>query len=593
MIVPMVKYSMLLHHQDKEAFMDKLMDLGLVHVQTRQTEDDAVTEDLSAVIRETEEAIRRFKQRKVKVLEFDPTEKYPSLQEISAMETELEKSTNEVEALNMELKLLEPWGDFNRKALYNLEEKTGLEVKFFQYPERHFHQVWQQQFHLQVVNRFKGNLYFVIFKRAEDELPISPIALPEESLSELIDVRNMYQNRVQQLNRKLDFYASSLSNVLSQRLAEARDKLSYHLANQSAQPIKDHGIWLVEAWCPAEKENKLIEFLSTTGTVYVKTLPGEDEKPPVLLKNNRFAKLFEPIGSMFSLPDYHELDLTVLFAPFFLLFFGLCLGDAGYGIIIFLAATSLKFKLNQAYKDYYTLGQLFGLSTIVAGIFSGTFFGIELIKLPITNKISALFLNQEQLFNLALIIGFVQILFGMGVQAYGRWKFQGFIHAVSRIGWIVLLLCLVDIYVTELLSTTTGIVVWPALLSIVLFGAPEKGWLKSFGMGLADLYNITGVLGDLLSYIRLFALGVASAILGLVVNSIALSMKDVPYVGFLLFILVLLVGHLINFLLSTLSAFVHPMRLTFVEFYKNSGFMGGGKPFKPFKKQSIQLTNKT
>ena len=128
---------------------------------------------------------------------------------------------------------------------------------------------------------------------------------------------------------------------------------------------------------------------------------------------------------------------------------------------------------------------------------------------------------------------------------------------------------------------------------IVFFGAPEKGWLKSFGSGLADIYNITGVAGDLLSYIRLFALGVSSAILGLVVNEIAFSAQAVPYIGILLTGLILIVGHTANLMLASLSAFVHPMRLTFVEFYKNVGFIGGGKPYQPFarKSKSNPITN--
>jgi V/A-type H+-transporting ATPase subunit I len=122
----------------------------------------------------------------------------------------------------------------------------------------------------------------------------------------------------------------------------------------------------------------------------------------------------------------------------------------------------------------------------------------------------------------------------------------------------------------------------------VLFGAPKRGWLKSMGFGLADLYNITGVMGDLLSYIRLFALGVSSAILGLVVNSIALSAQGIPYVGIVFTILILVVGHTANLMLASLSAFVHPMRLTFVEFYKNVGFVGGGKPYAPLARKNLK-----
>jgi V/A-type H+-transporting ATPase subunit I len=315
--------------------------------------------------------------------------------------------------------------------------------------------------------------------------------------------------------------------------------------------------------------------------VYVKTKPAADEKPPILLKNNRFTRLFEPIGALFALPQYSELDLTVFFAPFFLLFFGLCLGDLGYGLIIVIATTYFKTKIKDERRNYLTLAQWLGLSTIIAGTFSGTLFGLEMARLEFFENYKALFLDYDKLFNLALGIGLVQILFGIGVNAYKQWIFLGPRFAMSKIGWMLLLIALVDVYLLELAPAITKMLLWAALALIIIFGAPEKGWIKSIAIGVTDLYSITGVFGDLLSYIRLFALGVSSAILGIVVNSIALSAKGVPYLGYFFFLLILVIGHTANLMLSSLSAFVHPMRLTFVEFYKNSGFLGGGKPFVP------------
>jgi len=205
--------------------------------------------------------------------------------------------------------------------------------------------------------------------------------------------------------------------------------------------------------------------------------------------------------------------------------------------------------------------------------------------LPYFANVKNLFLDQNQLLKLALAVGFIQIIFGMGVNVYKHVIFTGWLSALSKVGWIILLFSLLDILVTKSFLQISGITVWIGVGLIVFFGSPKDGWLKSFGYGLVDLYSITGVAGDLLSYIRLFALGVSSAILGLVVNSLALSAKGVPYIGFVLFVLTLIIGHGANLMLSSLSAFVHPMRLTFVEFYKNTGFLGGGKPYKPLAKE--------
>jgi V/A-type H+/Na+-transporting ATPase subunit I len=583
MIVPMTKYSLLLFHSDQDFVIDQLMDLGVVHI--HQTTDHTEPNGLTDIIRETEGAIKRFKRRKITPNGADVSQgDFPSLAEIAAMEKELERNTHEAEALAIEIKLLEPWGDFTPEAITRIEAATGLEVKFFQFPENRFNPEWQKQFPLEIINNLNGILYFIMLRGADQELPLSPIAIPWHSMKSLQERRDTCLDRIKFLNGKLDEYASNLSNGLSYKLADARDQLTIMQARASALPLAENKISVLQAWCPVSAEQELVRFLQQEKIVYTTTTADRNETPPILLRNNWFIRLFEPIGALFSLPRYNELDLTVFFGPFFLLFFGLCLGDAGYGIVLLLAATLFKLRGNKQYKNYLSLIQLLGVATIIAGFISGTLFSVEMVNFEVFRNGKAYFLNHDQLFRLALIIGFAQIIFGLSVHAYKLWIFSGFRFALSKIGWIILLLSLGDIYVTELMTGLTNILLWPALVLIVFFGAPEKGWLASFGSGLADLYNLTGILGDLLSYIRLFALGVSSAILGLVVNSMALSAKETPYVGIILFLLILIVGHTANLLLSSLSAFVHPMRLTFVEFYKNSGFEGGGRPFTPFRR---------
>jgi V/A-type H+/Na+-transporting ATPase subunit I len=592
MIVPMMKYTMLLYHEDKNVFMQKLMDLGLAQVVHREAEEDDEMERISQIIHETEEAIRRFKRRNITIsTDYTVTDEFPSLARIAEMEKEQEQARQEAEALAMEIKLLEPWGDFDRQALNAIEKQTGLEFKFFEYPVRRFNEAWQRNYSLQMINTVNGNHYFIILRKPDEELPLAPLALPSASLDELRKQRDAFLSKVQELNTLLDQYAANLSNGLSYKLMEVKDQLALHLAQRSALPAAGHTINMVDAWCPLPKQTALEQFLDDEQIVFVKTSPTKEDVPPILLKNNRFSKLFEPIGALFALPRYSELDMTVFFAPFFLLFFGLCLGDFGYGVVILVGTTIAKLKASEETKPYLTLAQLLGLSTIAAGILSGTLFGVELAKVEAFKNMSALFLDYDKLFNLALVIGFVQIIFGISVQAYKLWIFQGAKFAMAKIGWILLLIALADVYVVELAPTVTRLLMWLALGLIILFGAPEKGWIKSMAIGVTDLYSITSVFGDLLSYIRLFALGVSSAILGIVVNSIALSAKGTPYIGYFLFLLVLVIGHSANLMLSSLSAFVHPMRLTFVEFYKNSGFQGGGKPFTPLARKTQQQSS--
>lgn len=590
MIVPMTKYGLFVFHTDRDRVVNQLMDLGMVQI--CQTKNEMEPEEVSGVIREIEEAIRRFERRKKNgsgsnaIAETE----FPSLEEVASLEQELERCWNEAEAMAMEIKLLDPWGDFSPEVVKRMERATGLEVKFFEFPEKRFKKRWLEDYALEIINHRNTVVYFVILQRPGEELPVSPTALPGASLEELKRKRIACLNRAAELNARLDRYAASLTNGLSYKLAEARDEVDLLRAKSNVQFLADDNVGVITLWCPASLKARLEKFLDEEKVVYGRQVPDAGENPPVLLRNNWFVRLFEPIGAMFSLPRYAELDLTVFFAPFFLLFFGLCLGDAGYGVVILLVATLIRAKGSREYADYLSLVQLFGASTIIAGFISGTFFGIEMRHHETFRSWSNLFLNQDQLFRLALWIGFVQILFALGINVYRLWYYQGFKFALSRIGWIMLLISAADLYVTEHFVAVTRILIWPALVLIVFFGQPGKGWLRSVGFGLADLYSITGFLGDLLSYIRLFALGISSSILGLVVNSIALSAKDTPYVGIILYLTVLVVGHTANLLLSTLSAFVHPMRLTFVEFYKNSGFEGGGKTFVPFRRKATKIT---
>ena len=181
----------------------------------------------------------------------------------------------------------------------------------------------------------------------------------------------------------------------------------------------------------------------------------------------------------------------------------------------------------------------------------------------------------------------------MFIKVVNEARMYGVRYAFGTIGWLILILGGGAVFglstagVSEsVVSVLTWVVVALGAAGALLFNNPERNVLANFGAGLWDAYNmVTGILGDLLSYIRLFALGISSAILGYVFNSLAVSLSpDVPVVKIIVMVIILLIGHGINIFMAALGSFVHPMRLTFVEFYKNSGFQGGGKKYQPFSK---------
>ena len=233
---------------------------------------------------------------------------------------------------------------------------------------------------------------------------------------------------------------------------------------------------------------------------------------------------------------------------------------------------------------------LFGASTMLCGLLSGSFFGFSLYDLDIpfiANMKGLLYRENSQMFTISLYIGVVQILLGMAVKAVNLTIQTGFKSAMGTIGWLVLLLTVIVAVMAGIEFSNPVIVALLiiACVGIFLLNSPGKNPLLNIGLGLWDTYNMaTGLLGDVLSYVRLFALGLSGGILANVFNSMATGMSpDIPVVGFIVTALIFVIGHALNIFMNILGAVVHPMRLTFVEFFKNAGYTGGGTEYKPFR----------
>ena len=236
-----------------------------------------------------------------------------------------------------------------------------------------------------------------------------------------------------------------------------------------------------------------------------------------------------------------------------------------------------------------------GLSAFFCGLLSGAFFGFNLYNLgvPFFDKIgNVIALDNSQMFNLSLILGFIQIIFGMCLKAYNRTIQFGFSYSLSTIGWMMIILSLAA---SMFMPEYSSIAQWFTIVGFVLalgYNSPDRykkniftGFLINVGSGLWDAYNTaTGMLGDMLSYVRLFALGLSGGILATVFDSLATGLApDNAILGPIVMVLIFVIGHALNMFMNVLGAFVHPMRLTFVEFFKNAGYEGGGSAYTPFK----------
>ena len=594
MIVPMKKYAFLVHHSDYDAFLEGVREVGVLHVGRKKAEptEEAVRKKL--MHKEVSGVIQQLKKRKVEEQEM-PTPAHEShglaiVRSVLDLNAELEYNRQQLATLDKEISYLEPWGDFSPEMVERLKNDAGVELRFFICPEKKFNPQWQQWYTLEVINVIPPNQYFVVFSQPEVQLDIQAEELPAPrfSLSELKEKKAGLESAIEETNRQLDRYAVQSLPSVEKSLLEIEEELD--LADVLGQTALEAGdaVMLLEGFVPETQEQALLDFCEKTDTVYLGGKSKPKDNPPILLKNNRYASLFEPIANLFALPSYAELDLTPFFAPFFMMFFGFCLGDAGYGIVVLLGATIYKFRAKEEVKPMISLVQWLGLATIIFGTLTGTFFGVNLLEDQFAwlGNIRNVMINSDQAFQLALILGVVQILFGLVVKTLNLTRQHGFKYALTPVGWFILLVSLIDIGVLKMAAPYSTWAAWVGVGVILLFNDPDAGIFGRLGKGLWELYGITGFFGDLLSYIRLFALGISSAILGFVINDISLRvLHGIPGLGPVLFVIMLVVGHSANLLIASLGSFVHPLRLTFVEFYKNAGFEGGGKAYKPFEKK--------
>lgn len=603
MIVPMYKYAFLVHHSAYKDFLKEVRKIGVVHISIKNEEPTPEMQELFRHLNEVDKAAKKLDMLVPEKTDVKPDFKTGEevFNRLKNMEKEMEHNHHQVLQLEKEKKQLLPWGDFDWEKVRKLEEK-GVHIRFMSCPVRKYEPAWEETFYLKIIGDLDGYRYFVKIDKTEngaqkngfDEIAgADELVLPEHSLTEVNAEIEKLKKEADALSHELHQIAWHCKPLLKEYEEDLQQELSEMNALLQTSDEVEGKVRLLEGWVPETKKAELDAYLDANQILYTDDKPEEEDKVPILLKNNRFAKLYEIIGKLYELPNHKELDLVPFFAPFYMMFFGFSLGDAGYGLVIIAAAQFMKKKMPNL-KSVMVLAQFLGLATVIFGILTGTFFGIDLINsdIPWLENFKQYMISTDKLFNLAIIFGVIQILFGMVLKVINISRVRGFWYSLSTIGWLILLIGLGSVYglkTAELVSPQVAGIIQTAVFGvsgvlILLLNHPKRNIFINFGAGLWDVYSMaTSLLGDILSYIRLFALGVSSAILGLVFNSMAMSMKpDNIILGPLVMIIILVIGHGITIFMSGLGAFVHPIRLTFVEFYKNAGFTGGGKAYTPF-----------
>lgn len=618
MIVKMNKYAWLVYYKEYDAFLERLRSLGVVHVkQSKPTKDHPVIHKLTTENRRIKKQLdyletllktadERLKAENKKTVlpekntisgrQFSRTECEALLDKVETLRDQLGKLQSSQQAKEKERDAVSVWGDFSYNNIKRLSD-AGYHVTFLTCPESHYDVSWEKDYNAFVINTLRSQAYFITITKSCREVSIhaDQVKMPLKDYRQLCEEIEQDQKTKEELNAQLLEIARKEYDLLQSLEAEVENESAWNHALIQTDSKAGDKVMLLEGWVPEEKTAEMEKLLTEAGYYCMQMEVTDEDEIPIKLKNNYFSRLFEVITKLYSLPNYREFDPTPLFAPFFMLFFGLCLGDGGYGILLIIVALILKRKLKDDMKPFATLMLFLGSMTLVIGTLSGSFFGISLGDFAIFSSVKDYFLSSDNMMIISLVIGFIHVIFGKVVAAYKIKVQRGFKHSLASFAWIFVILALAGVFILPVanvhLSQTMNYILYGIAivggLIVLFYNTPGKNIFLNFGSGIWNAYNVaSGLVGDVLSYIRLYAIGLTGGLLGGVFNSIAIDMTvDMnPFIRWLPMLLILLVGHALNIGLSLISSLVHPIRLIYVEYYKNSEFEGGGMDYKPFKK---------
>jgi V/A-type H+-transporting ATPase subunit I len=596
-IIPLNKVTVFGIPEDKQAVLDGLQRLGCLHLISLQppakTAEFAVSEpaeDARKALRYIMDVPRRRHQiTDESVFALDCV-----VAEALANQQRQREAEDRKLSLAQRLDELAPWGDF---TLPNLDELGGYRLWFYRVPSAKVPSFREALHKLelpwQIVYESQRNTYFAIIAEKE---PATDVLTVKRTHAGSISPQDL-KHQLQQVEIEIDQIEAeheSLSRwifLLSKNLARVEDRDALNHAQKQA--AEQDGIFLVQGWLPQRDLKRLDAFSQQQGLAFLAEPPNPSEKPPTLMENPLTLTGGQDLVTFYETPGYRDWDPSIVVFFSFATFFAMILCDAGYavvlaGVVAYFWQPMGKSPGGRHFRILAIVGLIFALGY---GILAGSYFGVEPPAGSLLGRLNIINLNDyNEMMKFSITVGCLHIILANGVVAY---RSVGISSKAKPLGWIAIILGGLSMYlsggVVGLFHLGVGLGVGGLLAILLLSSDRPVNSLKSILLrlldGISSLVGISKLFGDIMSYLRLFALGLASASLAITFNQLAeQAHQAVPGLGVLIAILILLLGHGINILLGIISGFVHGLRLNFIEFF-NWSLSEEGTPFQAFAKK--------
>ncbi len=576
MIVKMKKIILITQSKDIDSTLESVRRLGLLHV---EHENAPLGENIAALKEKLNHILKAIAVlHDIKNQAISDNKEDVLIDEIAGLLDEKETLAEELQILKRDIEIWNEWGDFDPEAIEGLETKN-IRVRLCKLSTREIKDAPKGVIIEKIFEKGKI-IYCAAIFREDIKLPFETLALPEVSLEEMfLKKKDCEENLVRIDKRFLEI--SAHKNELIKYEKKLGVIIEFNEIREGAGNFEK--LSYLKGYCPENKLGIIESSASKEKWGVLISEPDENDFPPTLVKNPKWVEVIKPIFSIINtIPGYRELDISPYFLIFFSIFFGMLIGDAGYGLTYFLIAliAQKKFKAIKD-KSIFFLTYVLSSCAIAWGLMTGVFFGPHIWIKPLVPYLS----SNTNVQALCFLIGAVQLSLAHIWKILRKWPS---LKALSDIGWIAVLWCAYFLAKALILnfefpSIGKWIFIGGSTL-IILFTSPGKNIFAGIGAGLGDfLLKLVNSFADIVSYIRLFAVGLAGVAIANAFNQIAGSIGTASFLSILFSAFVLFAGHTLNLAMGILSILVHGVRLNVLEFSGHLDMEWSGTEYNPFR----------